>query len=296
MAQLIIASASPQNSLSTSSVVDVLETSTSATTTSTSDRADAASKVTLVAKSALQEYFSPDSFFSLDTFTHRAVFQRNTYVWEALGRLQGYLEDTCSEIVKTHSQEKRHCINSGVVLLAKDAKLANMVSIDGLCIIGEGTIVEDQVCIKGPCIIGKNCQIRHAAYIRDGALVGDNCVVGHCTEVSHSILLNTAKAAHFAYIGDSIIGNDVNFGAGVRCANLRLDRAKVSVKYNEQSIPTGMPKMGAIVGDGCQIGCNVVMNPGTIVGKKSKCFPLINFGGVIEAASLVKTGLRPHPV
>jgi NDP-sugar pyrophosphorylase family protein len=154
--------------------------------------------------------------------------------------------------------------------------------------IGEGTIVEPGAYIRGPCIIGRNCHIRHAAYIRGNVLVGDRCVVGHATELKSCILLNHARAAHFAFVGDSILGNDVNLGAGVKCANLRLDETPVTVRFHNESISTGLRKLGSIIGDGCQIGCNTVLNPGTLLGKHAKCYPCINVSGVVEEGCVAK--------
>ncbi len=154
--------------------------------------------------------------------------------------------------------------------------------------IGEGTIIEPGAYIRGPCIIGKNCQIRHGAYIRGNVIIGDHCVVGHATELKHSILLDHAHAAHFAFVGDSILGNGVNLGAGVRCANLRLDGAPVCVQYGEESFSTGMRKLGAVIGDEAQIGCNVVLNPGTCFGKESRCFPGLTVSGYIEGSKCLR--------
>ena len=157
-----------------------------------------------------------------------------------------------------------------------------------LIAIGEGTIVEAGAYIRGPCVIGKNCHIRHGAYIRGNVLIGDNCIVGHTTELKSAILLNHARAAHFAFVGDSILGNDVNLGAGVKCANLRLDNQPVSVPFKDSLLSTGMRKLGAIIGDEVQLGCNVVVNPGTVIGKRTKCFPSLNIGGTIPEDRLVR--------
>ncbi len=216
--------------------------------------------------------FSASNFFDLTSFEHRAVFDGCSYVWEALERLEAYLlRQTLGDIRSAH-QELAYLVNPELIS------------------IGEGTVIEPGAYIQGPCIIGRHCQIRHGAYIRGNVLIGDRCVVGHTTELKHSILLNHARAAHFAFVGDSVLGQDVNLGAGVKCANLRLDGTPVFIRYHQQSISTGLRKCGAIIGDGCQIGCNVVMNPGTLFGKNVKCYPCLNIGGVVEEGRLVK----PH--
>jgi UDP-N-acetylglucosamine diphosphorylase / glucose-1-phosphate thymidylyltransferase / UDP-N-acetylgalactosamine diphosphorylase / glucosamine-1-phosphate N-acetyltransferase / galactosamine-1-phosphate N-acetyltransferase len=221
-----------------------------------------------------QSHFSPKIYFTLEDFEYREIFSQITYVWQAL--------DTLSEFI---SQQPLGHIQ---VFLPAGVFLEN----PELVSIGEGTIVEEGAYIKGPCIIGKHCQIRSGAYIRENALVGDHCVIGHTTEIKHSILLNHAKAAHFAFIGDSIIGNHVNLGAGTICANLRLDDSPVIVRYRDQSISTNRRKLGAIIGDKSQIGCKVVCNPGTIIGKRVHSFPNTTIYGVIDEGKIVKSSAR----
>lgn len=126
--------------------------------------------------------------------------------------------------------------------------------------VGEGTVVEHGAMIKGPAIIGKNCEIRSGAYIRGNVFIGDNCIIGHCTEIKSSIVMNNSNCGHFNYVGDSILGRRVNLGAGSVLANLRFDRKAILV--GEEA--TGLSKLGAILGDDCQIGCNTVLNPGTL--------------------------------
>ena len=147
--------------------------------------------------------------------------------------------------------------------------------------IGLGTVIEPGVYIQGPCIIGKGCVLRHGAYLRDGVICGDRSVIGHSSEIKHSILLDEAAATHFTYVGDSILGGGANLGAGVKCANLRLDRTEVTVSLDGKWVRTGLKKFGAVIGDRVQIGCNCVLNPGTLIGRESFSHPLLNFGGTI---------------
>ncbi len=137
--------------------------------------------------------------------------------------------------------------------------------------IGEGTIIEPGVYIKGPVLIGKNCKICHGAYIRENVILGDGVVVGHNSEIKNSILLPRAHAAHFNYVGDSILGFDTNLGAGVICANFRLDEKEIILHVKEKKENSGLRKFGVILGDGSKIGCNCVINPGTLIGKNVLC-------------------------
>jgi NDP-sugar pyrophosphorylase family protein len=214
-------------------------------------------------------FLTPSHFFDLSSFEHSALFQDCQFVWQALQRLEQYLASKKLGQIEV-STDGAYLINPELIS------------------IGAGTVIEPGAYIKGPCIIGKNCQIRHGAYIRGDCIVGDRSVVGHTTEMKHSILLNNAHAAHFAYVGDSILGNSVNLGAGVKCANLRLKKDEVIVRYNDQKFKTGLRKFGAIIGDESQVGCNAVLNPGTLISKQVECYPLTCVGGFIEEKSRIK--------
>lgn len=216
------------------------------------------------------ELFSPERFFSLDTFEHKLLWKEGEPVWSAIEEILGYLRGL--RLGKIESK-----IPEGVFLERKE-----------LISIGANVIFEPGVFIQGPCVIGAGCEIRHGAYLRGGVILGEGCVVGHAAEIKHSILLNRAHATHFVYVGDSILGNDVNLGAGVKCANLRLDRKEVTIAFDGKKYKTGLKKFGAIVGDGTQIGCNSVLNPGTIFGKEALCYPLVHASGVIPEGSVLK--------
>lgn len=138
--------------------------------------------------------------------------------------------------------------------------------------------------IKGPCIIREGAEIRHGAYIRGNVIIGKRSIVGHGTEVKNSIFFENAKAAHFAYIGDSILGNDVNVGAGVICANFRFDGKNIKAEGED----TGTNKLGAILGDKVSVGCNAVLSPGTMIGPNSIIWPCTHISGRIESNSMVK--------
>ncbi len=133
--------------------------------------------------------------------------------------------------------------------------------------IGTGVTIEPGALIKGPAIIGNETEVRQGAYIRGDCFFGEKCVVGHTTEVKHSLFLDNAKAGHFAYIGDSVLGNNVNLGAGTKLANLKFGPGTVAININGRKIDTGRRKIGAILGDGVQTGCNSVTNPGALLGR-----------------------------
>ncbi len=140
--------------------------------------------------------------------------------------------------------------------------------------LGKGVLVEPGAMIKGPSIILDKAQVRQAAYIREDCIIGPGSVVGHATELKHSIFLDEAKAGHFAYVGDSILGNDVNLGAGTKLANLKFAPGSVTIKGPDGAkIDTGRRKIGAILGDKVQTGCNSVTNPGVFLGKNSMVAP-----------------------
>ena len=140
-------------------------------------------------------------------------------------------------------------------------------------VIGEGTVVEDGVMIKGPAIIGRRCQIRHGAYIREHVIVGDDCVVGNACELKQSVLFNRAQVPHFNYVGDSILGHRAHLGAGVKISNVKLSAGTVTVEAAGERIDTGLRKFGALIGDGCDVGCNAVLNPGQHPGARFDRLP-----------------------
>jgi UDP-N-acetylglucosamine diphosphorylase / glucose-1-phosphate thymidylyltransferase / UDP-N-acetylgalactosamine diphosphorylase / glucosamine-1-phosphate N-acetyltransferase / galactosamine-1-phosphate N-acetyltransferase len=207
--------------------------------------------------------FSADRFFDLSQFEHASLFADVEQVWQVFPLLKSYLLSQRLGLIRTEIPAGAFIINPDTVA------------------IGEGTIVEPGALIKGPCIIGKNCEVRHGAYIRENVLVGDHSVIGHASELKNAILLNHAHAAHFAYVGDSILGHHVNLGAGVKCANVRLDRGPVTIRYEDNTITTGLRKLGAIIGDRSQIGCNAVINPGTLIEKECYGLPNRTLSGVI---------------
>ncbi len=208
----------------------------------------------------------PSSLFSLEEFSHASLFKQDTFIWEALNGLPKYLE--------TFSHQGIACkVPEGVFLINPETVT-----------IGPGTAIEPGAYIQGPCVIGSGCTVRYGAYIRGFLITGDHCVIGHATEVKNAIFLNDVHAAHFAYVGDSILGNRVNLGAGTRCANLRFDHEEVVVVDSSgKRISSGRKKLGAIMGDDAQTGCNAVLNPGSVMERGAVCYPCTNVGRYIRS-------------
>ncbi|MFH1539857.1 MAG: glucose-1-phosphate thymidylyltransferase [bacterium] len=212
----------------------------------------------------------PAEFFDLSSFEHKALFDGVENVWETVARIGEYLE-------RWKDWEIRGEVREGAVIVGKVS-------------IGEGTVVEPTAYIEGPTVIGKNCAVRHGAYVRGKVIAGDGCVIGHATEVKNSIFLNGAKAAHFAYVGDSILGAGVNLGAGAKLANFKIQagRPNIDVAKGGEKFQTGQRKLGAILGDGVELGCNSVTAPGTLVGPGSMVYPCTSIRGYIPPRSIVK--------
>jgi UDP-N-acetylglucosamine diphosphorylase / glucose-1-phosphate thymidylyltransferase / UDP-N-acetylgalactosamine diphosphorylase / glucosamine-1-phosphate N-acetyltransferase / galactosamine-1-phosphate N-acetyltransferase len=216
------------------------------------------------------DQLSPDFFFKLEMFSHKAIFQEIPFVWSALSKIKEYLNS---------------CDLGKIECFIPDYKFIDLIE---KVTIGEGTVVEPGAYIRGPCVIGKRCQIRHGAYIRGNVVIGDDVVIGHATEVKNSIFLNKAQAGHFAYLGDSILGNGVNLGAGTKCANLKLDHSEVYVSIEGVKYQTKLKKFGAILGDLSQLGCNSVTNPGTLLGSNSLVYPNVTIGGYFSPKTCIK--------
>jgi carbonic anhydrase/acetyltransferase-like protein (isoleucine patch superfamily) len=243
---------------------------------------------------------TPQAFFDLEGVSHSGIFRPGEEVWKALDHLREFLDSFFQESWPLSNMagmiETSLAIHEGKVIegvevreagsgnpsrvyvrreVLEDAAviLPGAYLSDDKVIIGSGTIVEPGAMIKGPSVIGNNCQIRQGAYIRGNCLVGNGCVVGHTTEIKGSIMLDGAKAGHFAYIGDSILGRDVNLGAGTKLANLRMIPGNIVIRSGNARYDTGRRKLGAILGDRTETGCNSVTSPGTLMGPRSIVYP-----------------------
>lgn len=144
--------------------------------------------------------------------------------------------------------------------------------------------------LGAPCIIGANTEVRHCAFIRGSALVGENCVVGNSVELKNVILFDNVQVPHYNYVGDSILGYKSHMGAGSVTSNVKSDKTLVVVKNGEEQIPTGLKKFGAMLGDFVEVGCNSVLNPGTVIGRHTNIYPTSCVRGMVPADSIWKTG------
>ncbi len=215
--------------------------------------------------------FSPKEFFDLKDFQHKALLSDEEPVWSCLKKIHDYLLTLPLGKIEGEVEEGAYLVHPELIF------------------IGKGSVVEAGAYIRGPCWIGENCQVRHGAYIRGDLLAGNKCVIGHATEVKNSLFLNGAQAGHFAYVGDTVLGNQVNLGAGTKCANLRFDNKNISFRWNGQRIDSGLRKFGAIIGDFAQTGCNSVTNPGTIMGKESFLSPCATARGIIPSKTVIQS-------
>ena len=154
----------------------------------------------------------------------------------------------------------------------------------------ETAVVAPTAYLGAPCIIGAGTEVRHCAFIRGSALVGENCVVGNSVELKNVILFDKVQVPHYNYVGDSILGYKAHMGAGSLTSNVKSDKTLVVVKAGDVQIPTGLKKFGAMLGDCVEVGCNSVLNPGTVVGKNSNIYPTSCVRGVVPPSSIWKTG------
>jgi len=211
--------------------------------------------------------FNAADLFDLTQTEHVLLFEGCQYAWEALKNIEAYL----AKIPRQHPPHK-----------FPGASIGHQV------IMGAGTTVEPGAMIKGPALIGKNCQIRHNAYLRENVILGDDCVVGNATELKNALLFNGAQAPHYNYVGDSILGHLAHLGAGVKISNLKLLPGNVAVVVDGVALDTGLRKFGALLGDGSEVGCNAVLNPGSILGRGAIVYPNVFWRGFLPANSLAK--------
>ena len=144
--------------------------------------------------------------------------------------------------------------------------------------------------LGSPCIIGAGTEVRHCAFVRGSALVGENCVVGNSVELKNVILFDNVQVPHYNYVGDSILGYKSHMGAGSVTSNVKSDKTLVVVKDGQEQIETGLKKFGAMLGDFVEVGCNSVLNPGTVIGRNSNIYPTSCVRGVVPESSIWKTG------
>ncbi len=195
----------------------------------------------------------------------KPLFEGKTYPWEALGEIKNFIL-SLGEKLPVDEYEKR----GEDVWIAKDAK------------------VFPSAYIAGPAIIGHGTEVRHCAFIRGSALIGDNCVIGNSVEVKNAVIFDNVQVPHYNYVGDSVLGYRSHMGAGSVTSNVKSDRSLVVVKNGDELIETGRKKFGAILGDYAEIGCNSVLNPGTVIGRRSSVYPTSCVRGVVPEDSIYK--------
>lgn len=204
------------------------------------------------------------SLYKFDKTIAKDLFYKNDYPWEILDKIHDFI---LSEGEKLNP--KIYDKLGKDVWIARSAKIVKSVA------------------ITGPCIIGENAELRKSAFIRGDVIIGNNCIVGNSTELKNCILFDNSEVPHFNYVGDSIIGFMAHLGAGVICSNQRLDKEEIVIKNEKESIKTGREKAGAFVGDLAQIGCNSVLNPGTVIGRLAKVYPLNCVSGIVKEKEII---------
>lgn len=203
--------------------------------------------------------------YDLTETAAKPLLESVTYPWEALPKIKDFIIELVNSL--DPEEYEKHGEN---IWIHKSAT------------------VFDSAYIAGPCIIGKDTEVRQCAFIRGSALVGDNCVVGNSTELKNVIIFNNVQVPHYNYVGDSILGFHSHMGAGSITSNVKSDKTLVHVKGADFDIATGMKKFGAMLGDYVEVGCNSVLNPGTVIGSHSNIYPLSRVRGYVPSNSIYK--------
>jgi len=205
-----------------------------------------------------------EEFFSLEGCPVADLFTDIQYPWEVIPRIAQLLEELIEEKRSTYRE-----VAPGVW-------------------VGEGTTVAATATLQGPALFGKNCEIRPNAFVRGNVIAGDGVVLGNASEVKQAILFSGVQLPHFNYVGDSILGRGAHLGAGAIVSNFKSTKEPVKVRIGDVVIETSMRKFGAIVGDGVEVGCNAVLNPGTLIGAGSLIYPLTSVRGSIPGGMICK--------
>lgn len=209
--------------------------------------------------------FTIENLYTLSETIAEPLFEGAVYPWELLPKIGGFIK----ELGKTLPKDK-YVETAENVWVAKSAKVASTA------------------CINGPAIIDEEAEVRHCAFIRGNAIVGKGAVVGNSTELKNVILFNKVQVPHYNYVGDSILGFKSHMGAGSITSNVKSDKTLVSVKFEDERLDTGLKKFGAMLGDHVEVGCNSVLNPGTVIGKNTNVYPTSMVRGCIPAGSIYK--------
>ncbi|CCZ40492.1 MAG: UDP-N-acetylglucosamine pyrophosphorylase [Butyribacter sp.] len=213
----------------------------------------------------MYENLKNKNLFNFDETIAADIFTDIDFPWEVLPKIKDFITGL-GESLSPDDYDKK----GDNVWIAKSAAIAPTAT------------------INGPCIIGKDTEVRPGAFIRGNAIVGEKCVVGNSTELKNVILFNNVQVPHYNYVGDSILGYKSHMGAGSITSNVKSDKTNVVIKYEGDKIETGLKKMGAILGNYVEVGCNSVLNPGTIIGSNTNIYPLSSVRGYVPKGSIYK--------
>ena len=212
------------------------------------------------------EEFKISNLYDLNETIAAELLQTAEYPWELLPKISAFILELGAKLPKdTYTEIKEH------VWVADSATIA------------------PTACINGPAIIDEDAEVRHCAFIRGNAIVGKGAVVGNSTELKNVILFNKVQVPHYNYVGDSILGFKAHMGAGSITSNVKSDKTLVVVKNQEERVETGLKKFGAMLGDHVEVGCNSVLNPGTVIGRHSRIYPTSCVRGFVPPNSIYKT-------
>lgn len=194
----------------------------------------------------------------------RPLMEKAEYPWQILPRIKDFVNALVERGIE------------GYTLIAEGV------------LVGEGVRIHKSAVIEPPCVIGAGTELRPGAFLRGCVITGEGCVIGNSSELKNCVLLDGVQVPHYNYVGDSILGNGAHMGAGAICSNLKSDKQPIVIR-GEEVYETGLRKVGAILGDGADIGCGCVLNPGTVIGKGTSVYPLTAVRGVIEGGCIVKS-------
>ena len=209
--------------------------------------------------------YTTKNLFDLDHTIAKEYLEKYEYPWEALPEIKNFIKELIEKLDKNEYKE-----------VAENVWAHKSVSI------------APSTSLTGPAIIGKDSEIRPSAYIRGNAIIGEGCVIGNSCEIKNAIIFDKSQVPHFNYVGDAILGFHAHMGAGSIVSNLKADGRDVVIRDGEEVVETHLRKFGAMIGDNAEIGCNSVMNPGTVIGRNSNVYPLARVRGLVPANSIYK--------
>ena len=212
-----------------------------------------------------------EELFEVSTEYIKGMFDDATYPWEILPKISGHIKNLIENV-----PQEFEVLTDGVI-------------------VGKNVKISDSAVIIPPAVIGEGTEIRPGAYLRGNVICGKDCVIGNSSELKNCVLLDGVQVPHYNYVGDSILGNRAHMGAGAICSNLRTDKKEITVHADEE-YRTGLRKLGGILADGADIGCGCVINPGAVIGKGTRVYPLTSVRGVIPERSIVKTMSEIVPI